>query len=66
MSWQTETGRISCRWSDLGEHVKYSAPWIQDSSTNVDNPNVSASVLDFTRLSPFGENEWYDPDCLRL
>jgi hypothetical protein len=64
MSWQTETDRLVCRWSEVGERVQYNPRWIQDASRNVLRKNVSPSALVFTRLSPFG-GRWYAPDRLR-
>jgi hypothetical protein len=54
MSWQTEADRLVCRWSEVGERIHYKPRWIQDVSRNVHRENVSTSVPDFTRLSPFG------------
>jgi hypothetical protein len=66
MSWQTETDRILCRWSEVGERVQYNPRWVQDASRDVDMKNVPTSIPDFTRLSPFGGREWYTPDRERL
>lgn len=60
VSWQTETDRLVCRWTEAGEHVKYNPPWMQEVSRSVD-VTVSLSDLDFTALSPFGSGEWYVP-----
>jgi hypothetical protein len=65
VSWQTETDRLVCRWSEAGERVQYNPRWVQDASRNVHKKNVSPLVLDFTRLSPFGGREWYAPGQLR-
>ena len=65
MSWQTETDRLACRWSEVGERIQYNPSWIQHASRNVHRKNVSPSALDFTRLSSFGGAEWYVPDRLR-
>lgn len=65
MSWQTETDRVVCQWSEVGERVQYDPRWIQDASRNVYRENVSTPVPDFTRLSPFGGSEWYAPDRVR-
>ena len=59
MSWLTETDRLVCRWSEVGERLQYNPPWIQGASRNVDQQDVSRSVPDFTRLSPFGGRDWY-------
>src|SRR6516225_10857103 len=65
MSWQTETDRLVCRWSEVGERVQYNPRWIQDASRNVPGKNVSPSVVVFTRLSSFGGREWYAADRAR-
>jgi hypothetical protein len=65
MSWQRETGRLICQWSEVGERVPYNPPWMQDASRDVHRKNVSPSFLDFTKLSPFGGREWYDPGSAR-
>ncbi len=60
--WQTETDRLVCRWSEVGERAQYDPRWIQDASRNVHQKSLSLSVPDFTRLSPFGGKEWYALD----
>jgi len=60
MSWQTETGRLVCRWrSEVGQYVQYDPHWMQDASRSIHRENVLQSVPVFTRLSPFGGREWY-------
>ena len=27
-SWQTETGHLACRWSEVGQRVEYNSPWM--------------------------------------
>ncbi len=61
MSWQTEADRLACRWSELEERIQYKPRWIQDASNDVQQ-NISLSVTDFTRLSPFGGKDWYALD----
>ena len=58
MSWQTVTNgrdRLACRWSEAGERIQYSAPWMREAASNVYIENVIAPILDFTKLSPFGK-----------
>ncbi len=62
MLWRPTTDRLVCQWSEVGERAQYNPHWIRDASRNVDPKNVSLSVLDFTRLSPFGGKEWYALD----
>jgi hypothetical protein len=51
-SWQMEKGHLVCRWSEVGKHLPYSPPWIEQSS------GVQGSYLppplDFASHSPFG------------
>lgn len=61
LSWQTETSRLVCRWSELGERVRYNPRWLQDASRDVHRKNVSGPVVDLPRLSPFGGGHWYAP-----
>jgi len=57
-SWQMETGHLACRWSEVGHHVQYSPPWMQEAS------DVQGSYLpplpDFASHSPFGGATWFD------
>jgi len=57
-SWQTETGHLECRWSEVG-HVPYQPYWMQGASDQCLGENVASSVPVFTRLSPFGGRFWY-------
>ena len=57
--WQTKAGSLVCRWSEVEERVRYNPHWIQEASTSIRRENLSPSVLDFARLSPFGGREWY-------
>ena len=57
MSWRTETGRLVCRWSKVGQRVRYNPRWIQDASRNVQMKSVSPLVPVFTRFSSFGGRE---------
>src|SRR5262249_10557233 len=54
--------RLVCRWFEAGERVQYNSRWIRDASRNIHLKNISPSVLDFTRFSPFGGARWYAPD----
>jgi hypothetical protein len=59
-SWQTEAGRIVCRWSETGEHIQCAPPWLQGASQSVDR-SVKPAILDFTTHSPLGSGEWFVP-----
>jgi hypothetical protein len=51
-SWQIEAGHLVCRWSEVGQHLQYNPPWMQEAS------DVQGSYLpplpDFASHSPFG------------
>ncbi len=64
ISWQGQSGDILCRWVDQGEHVQYSADWVQEAANDVDKRNVFVGI-DFDALSPFGGSEWYGLNRLR-
>jgi hypothetical protein len=59
MSWQTETDRLVCRWSEAGKRVLYNPRWIRDVPRDLQRKIVSRPDLVSTRLSPFGGGEWY-------
>jgi hypothetical protein len=56
-SWQTETGRLVCSWSAVGQRVHYNPQWMQDTS------NIQRSYLppvpNFASHSPFGGASWF-------
>ncbi len=58
-SWQTETGQLVCRWSDVGQHAQYNPRWMQEAS------EIQGSYLppvpNFANHSPFG-----GPDLFQL
>jgi hypothetical protein len=58
-SWQTETGKLQCRWSGVGERVRYNPAWMKDASKETQSETFRAPVADFTNLSPFGGGVWY-------
>jgi len=62
VSWKCEEGHLVCRWSQLGEDVRYNPPWMQEASNLKQRGTIVPSFLDFTRLSPFGGRTWYDPN----
>jgi hypothetical protein len=58
-SWQTETGQLACRWSEVGQRIPYNPRWMQDAS---DVPSgYLPPVPDFASHSPFGGAEWFLP-----
>jgi len=61
--WQTDVGRLTCRWDDDTElQSPYCPPWMGDVSTAFHDEVVSplAVALDFTRLSPFAGKGWFE------
>jgi hypothetical protein len=56
-SWQTESGHLACRWSEVGQRVQYDPCWIQETS------DVQSGYLpplpDFASHSPFGGATWF-------
>ena len=56
-SWQMDTGHLVCRWYEVGQHVRYNPPWMQEAS------NIQGgicTVSDFASHSPF----WGRTRCL--
>lgn len=58
-SWQTETGRLACRWSALGEPVSYRPTWMQEAA---EVRVYLAPIPDFASHSPFGGVSWFQPN----
>jgi len=58
-SWQTETGYLACRWSEMEQRVQYNPWWMQETS------DVQSGYLlplpDFASHSPFGGASWFQP-----
>ena len=60
-SWQTETGRLVCRWTEAGQRIEYNPPWMREAS---DAPSgYLPRVPDFASHSPFGGPDWFLPHC---
>lgn len=57
-SWQTKTGHLACRWSEVERGVPYNLHWMQEAS------NVQSGYLppipDFASHSPFGGAHWFE------
>jgi len=58
-SWQTETGHLACRWSEVGQHVQYNPCWMQETSDI--QSGYLPPVTDFASHSPFGGATWFFP-----
>jgi len=57
--WRTETGRLACKWSDIGQRARTLAKWMQQ---DLDMQGSYMKPLpDFTAHSPFGGPSWFDP-----
>ena len=64
-SWQTEGGRLTCRWFEVGQHVPYNPPWMQDTSQL--QSGYIPPIPDFASHSPFGGASWlYEKDQRQL
>ena len=50
-SWQTETAHPVCRWSEVGQRVRYHAPWMRDAPESGYVPPVT----DFAATVHLGE-----------
>ena len=51
-SWQTETGRLVCCWSEVERHVVYKPRWFQETSDI--QSGYLLPIPDFASHSPFG------------
>lgn len=55
--WQTETGHLRCRWSEVGQRLRYHPRWMEEAS------DCQGSYLpplpDFASHSPFGGAAWF-------
>ena len=58
-SWQTETGHLACRWSEILERVQYDPRWMQESSDM--QSGYLLPIPDFASHSPFGGAYWFQP-----
>jgi diadenosine tetraphosphate (Ap4A) HIT family hydrolase len=57
IQWQTESGRLTCRWQGAGERVRYDAPWLR--GARAPEKSSGLPIPKFTRLSPFAGRGWY-------
>ena len=51
-SWRTETGHLTCRWSEVGQRVPYDLGWMQEMSDI--GSGYLPPIPDFASHSPFG------------
>jgi len=59
-SWQNESGRLACCWSEAGRTIPYDFPWIQD-QTRIPSGYLRP-LPDFASRSPFGGVAWFQPN----
>ena len=58
MAWKDEGNRLVCRWPEVGQSLRYSAPWMQEPETLTESP----SFLDFTTHSALGGRRWLEAE----
>ncbi len=63
LSWQKNTGNLSCLWSEVGQQVQYASDWIHE--TTVVQSGHLPPVPDFASHSLLGSGEWFVPWRLR-
>lgn len=57
-TWQAESGRLACNWSD-GDQICYRPLWMQEGS--IASGSHLPPILDFSSHSPFGGAFWFEP-----
>ena len=58
--WQSESGGLVCRWSDLLESDQSTSPVAREASTGV-YARFVPPMPDFAAHSPLGSGEWFVP-----
>jgi len=58
-SWQAETGRLECQWSEVGRRVQQAPRWLQEISEM--QSGYLQPIPDFASHSPFGGPSWFEP-----
>jgi hypothetical protein len=58
--WQSETGQLMCRWSEIGPRDSYSPPWMKEALAAPSG--YLAPLTDFASRSPFGGVAWFQPN----
>ena len=56
--WQTETGRLECRWAEVGQRAQYNPQWMKEASEI--RGSYLPPVTDFASHSPFGGPSWFE------
>lgn len=62
-SWQMDAGHLVCRWSEVGRHVQYNPPWMQEASDA--RGSYLPPIPDFASHSPFGGPSWFERYCAK-
>lgn len=62
-SWQTETGQLTLRWSDVGVRVYFDTPLALEASSA--QGSYLPPIPDFASHSPFGGPSWFQPPLTR-
>jgi hypothetical protein len=61
-SWKSETGRLTCVWSEIGRHDNnYDPPWMREAASDVLSGYLTP-LPDFLCHSPFGGVAWFQPN----
>ena len=58
-SWQMEMGHLAWRWSEVGQRVKYSPEWMQQTSEM--QSGYLPPITNFASHSPFAGATWFHP-----
>ena len=56
--WQTESGHLTCRWSEVGQRDQYNPGWMKEASEM--QGSYLSPVPDFASHSPFGGASWFE------
>jgi len=59
VSWQAQTGHLTCRWAEVGQRVQYNPSWMQETSDI--QSGYLPPIPDFSSHSPFGGVSWFQP-----
>lgn len=59
-SWESETGHLTCRWSEMGRREKYMPRWMGETAEA--QSGYLPPLPDFASHSPFGGVAWFQPN----
>ena len=60
-TWQVQAGHLLCVWSEVAQHVGYSARWMKEASDTDVPSGYLPPVPDFTSHSFFCRALWFQP-----